>query len=241
MSKTIVIFGAGTGLGAATARRFGREGYAIGLVARRQGPLDELAATLDKEGIEAAVFPADLSDTAAAPALVERISERFRRIDVVEYAPVSSGTDAVRPASQLSADFLRPHANLLLHTPVEIARAVLPQMIERGNGGFLLGIGLSAVTPSALPGLGGATSVMAAARHWMHGLHSELADKGVYAGTLAIGAMIEGSLAHQEASEAGSTFSGMPVVSAAHLADLYWDMLTKRDQTEQLFPSPTGP
>jgi NAD(P)-dependent dehydrogenase (short-subunit alcohol dehydrogenase family) len=35
MSKTIAIFGAGTGLGISTARRFGREGYQVALIGRR--------------------------------------------------------------------------------------------------------------------------------------------------------------------------------------------------------------
>jgi NAD(P)-dependent dehydrogenase (short-subunit alcohol dehydrogenase family) len=54
MSRTIAIFGAGTGLGISTARRFGREGYQGALVGRRAHALAMLVDQLRAEGISAA-------------------------------------------------------------------------------------------------------------------------------------------------------------------------------------------
>ena len=42
----LLIVGAGPGIAAATARRFGRDGYTVGLVARREGPPAELGSAL---------------------------------------------------------------------------------------------------------------------------------------------------------------------------------------------------
>ncbi|WP_416969347.1 SDR family NAD(P)-dependent oxidoreductase [Streptomyces sp. 4F14] len=234
--KTIAIFGAGTGLGAATARRFGREGYAAALVARRKEPLDELVAALDKEGIEAAAFPADLSDSAGVPALVDRVSGHFGRIDVIEYAPIGAAKDLFLPAAQVAADFLRPIADLYLHTPIEIARAVVPQMVERGEGGLLFGQGMSAL--SGYPGMSGLGAVLAATRNWFQSLHGELADKGVYVGAVTVAGLVEGTAGHQAAYEADPTLGGMPLIPPAELADQYWDMFTKRDRLEQIVPAP---
>ncbi|MEU0928812.1 SDR family NAD(P)-dependent oxidoreductase [Streptomyces malaysiensis] len=89
MAKTIAVFGAGSGMGKAVARRFGQEGYRIALVARRREPLNELVDALAAEGIEAAGFTADLSHTDGIPGLVTEIRKRFGRIDVVNYAPFS--------------------------------------------------------------------------------------------------------------------------------------------------------
>jgi NADP-dependent 3-hydroxy acid dehydrogenase YdfG len=233
VNRTIAVFGAGTGLGAATARRFGEEGYAVALVARRPRRLDALVEELGKEGIEAAAFPADLSDTAAVPALVERITGRFGRIDVVEYAPIPTAAPMVA-ATQVTAELLSRLAGLYLHTPVETARAVLPGMIERGDGAFLLGQGVSAVHP--LPGMSGVGPVMAAARNWVLSLHGELAAHGVYAGTLSVAAWIEGSAGHLAASEADPGLAGHPTVTAAELADQYWDLYTRRDHPERVYP-----
>ncbi|MEV8373088.1 SDR family NAD(P)-dependent oxidoreductase [Kribbella sp. NPDC056861] len=233
MSKTIAIFGAGTGLGAATARRFGREGYSVALVARRREPLEILAASLAADDIEAAVFTADLADPSGVPVLIKSIVERFGRLDVVEYAPIGAEALFV-PATELTADALRSLVDLHLYTPVEIARAVLPEMISRGDGGFLLGQGLSAVAGS--PGASGVGPVMAAARNWIQSLHGELAEHGVYAGMLTVGAWIGGSAGQLAAAADDPTLGGNPVVDPADLADQYWDLLARRDRDEQIFP-----
>ncbi|MFE4174025.1 SDR family NAD(P)-dependent oxidoreductase [Streptomyces sp. NPDC056909] len=73
MSKVIAVFGAGSGLGVSLARRFGREGFRVALVARRKDRLDALVEQLAGEGIEAAAFPGDLSLPAVAPVLVDAI------------------------------------------------------------------------------------------------------------------------------------------------------------------------
>ena len=49
--KTIAVFGAGPGLGRGIARRFGREGYQVALVGRRQEALDEIAGELRDDGV----------------------------------------------------------------------------------------------------------------------------------------------------------------------------------------------
>jgi short-subunit dehydrogenase len=72
MSKTIAIFGAGTGLGISTARRFGREGYQVALIGRRPHPLGTLISQLTEQGINAAAFPADLAQTSSVPSSSQR-------------------------------------------------------------------------------------------------------------------------------------------------------------------------
>ena len=76
MSKVIAVFGAGAGRGVALARRFGREGFRVALVARRKDRLEELAEELRRERIEATAFPADLGDPAGVPALISAWKSR---------------------------------------------------------------------------------------------------------------------------------------------------------------------
>jgi len=237
MSKVIAVFGAGTGLGLAVARRFGREGFRVALVARRKERLDALVAQLTDEGVEAAAFPADLSDPAGVPALVDAIRSHFGRIDVVEYGP--TGADqAFTPATQLDAATLERISRVLLLTPVELFRSVLPEMTDRGDGALLMTTGYSAVT--GVPHLSGPGPVMAAARNYVYSLNGELAGSGVYAGTLTIAAMITGSEAAEattkgdiELPDNGVEF---PVVHPDELAGHYWDMYTRRDRVEQAHP-----
>jgi NAD(P)-dependent dehydrogenase (short-subunit alcohol dehydrogenase family) len=52
-TKTIAVFGVGPGMGRSVARRFGREGFQVALVARNQTRLDAFTAELAAEGITA--------------------------------------------------------------------------------------------------------------------------------------------------------------------------------------------
>ncbi|MEV6589073.1 SDR family NAD(P)-dependent oxidoreductase [Streptomyces acidicola] len=238
MSKVIAVFGAGTGLGVSVARRFGKEGFRVALVARRKERLDALVARLAEEDVEAAAFSGDLSDPAGVPALVDAIRDRFGRIDVVEYGPIGADVSFI-PAVRLDAVALEKFSRLLLLTPVEVFRAVLPEMTERGDGAVLMTTGYTAVQP--MPQLSGPGPVMAAARNYLYSLNAELAGTGVYAGTLTIGAMITGSESAERAAGAEGDLlaAGMeiPVVHPDELAEQYWDMYTRRDRVEQAHPA----
>jgi short-subunit dehydrogenase len=59
MPSSIIIIGAGPNLGAAVARRFGREGLSVGLVARDQHKLAAIEADLARHEIDAAYATAE--------------------------------------------------------------------------------------------------------------------------------------------------------------------------------------
>jgi short-subunit dehydrogenase len=236
MSRVIAILGAGAGLGMSVARRFGREGFRVALVARRKDRLDTMVDELAGEGIEAAAFCSDLAEPGHIPALVAAIRRRFGRIDVVEYGPVSDAL-GFTPATQLTAATLEGMIPLLLLTPVEVVGALLPEWMDRGDGAFLLSQGASAVEP--VPYLSGVGPVMAATRNYLYSLNGELAGTGIYAGTLAVAALITDSeMGEASASAAGGpgSLGAIPTVESDELAELYWDMYTKRDCVEQVHP-----
>jgi short-subunit dehydrogenase len=236
MEKVIAVFGAGPGLGASVARRFGREGYRVALIARRQEPLAALAAELSSEGIRATVFTADLTRSGDIPALVETIRSKLGRIDIVEYAPIA--TAPAIPAKDLTQKALEGFISLYLYTPIALVNAVLPAMIERGDGAILIGQGGSAA--HGVPFASGVGPPMAAARNYVHSLHGEVADKGVYVGTLTVGAIILNSAGHKAFTSGELTLPpGMeiPTVDPDDLADLYWDLVVKHDRIEVTYPS----
>jgi short-subunit dehydrogenase len=232
--KTLAIFGAGTGLGASVATRFGREGYRVALVARRAAPLQERVAELGRAGIEAVAFPADLMHIEGIPALVRSIEDKCGAIDVAIYAPVTPEVGFV-PAADLDAGKLEALAKLLMFAPIEVAHAVLPGMLARGDGAIVFGGGLTAV--HTMPGMSGVGPVMAAARNYIFTLNAEVKPKGVYAGTVTIGALIERSAGQRVLTASGVPLdSRLPVIDPDTIAEEIWTLVTKRERVEAILP-----
>lgn len=79
--KTLLITGASSGIGAATARRAVEAGYAVGLAARSKDKLDGLVAELGDDNAQA--LTCDVTDYASQQAAVAAVVERFGRLDAV--------------------------------------------------------------------------------------------------------------------------------------------------------------
>jgi len=77
--ETIVITGAGSGIGRATARRFVDAGWRVALLGRHEGTLTETAAGADA----ALILPCDVTDAAAVDAAFDHVIESWGRIDAL--------------------------------------------------------------------------------------------------------------------------------------------------------------
>ncbi len=86
-NPVIVIVGAGPGLGAALARRYGRAGYDVALLSRSQQQLDELGADLQAAGITTGWTALDVTDDAALRAAVTRFGQHAGHLDVLHFNP----------------------------------------------------------------------------------------------------------------------------------------------------------
>lgn len=237
MSKTIAIFGAGPALGMSVARRFGREGFQVALVARTRSTLDGFVDELATEGVEAAAFTTDLTDPGGLADTIAAIEERFGHLDVVEYGP--SGIDSRPvPAPDVEIDDVRSWLDLLVLTPIALVRAVLPGMVDRGDGALLFSMGASAKYP--MPIMGNIGIAGAGALNYVHALNGSLTGKGVYVGSVIIGAIIERSAAARLVETSGlpaglADESARPTfVDPDEIADIHWDMYLKRDRIEEV-------
>jgi short-subunit dehydrogenase len=233
MPRTIAVFGAGSGLGASVAARFGGEGYRVALVARREQRLRQIQAGLESAGVEATVFTGDLSDPAGAPGLVKRIEETLGPIDVMHYGPLS-GDQRFFPARDVDVTTQQRLLDLFFLTPIALIRAILPGMVERKEGGLLISQGSTAIDPVA--GMSGVGPAMAATRNYVRSLWAELVDTGVYAGTLTIRVGIDRSEMHALMRSRRSSDPSPPVADPDELAAILWRMLARRDRSEAEFP-----
>src|SRR4051812_24900099 len=79
----VVVTGASSGIGRATALELGTRGYRVGLIARRREPLDTLAAEILRQGGEAIVATADVGDRDALRDAVAAVVGELGPIDVM--------------------------------------------------------------------------------------------------------------------------------------------------------------
>jgi NAD(P)-dependent dehydrogenase (short-subunit alcohol dehydrogenase family) len=127
--KVAVVTGGASGIGAALARRFAQEGAAGVVVA----DLDEAGAQGVAAEIGGIAIRTDVSDEAQVQALIARATQHYGRVDIL----CSNAGLAVGGGLQASnADWQRLwEVNLMAH--VYGARAVVPQMLDRGEGYLL--------------------------------------------------------------------------------------------------------
>jgi NADP-dependent 3-hydroxy acid dehydrogenase YdfG len=214
---TIAIVGAGPGLGLSIAKVFGSQGFAVALISRSKDKLDPLVTQLAESGITAAAFPADVMDRPALAAALEHAVAHFGAIDVLEYSPYS-GLVPVSPL-EVTVDNLQPQIEHHLYGAVTATRGVLPAMLTAGTGTLLFTTGGGAIAP--YPMLGTMNAAQAALRNWVLNLNGVLADKGIYAGNVAISVLIG---AHAPA--------GIPHAAPDDIARVYWNLHTHRHPPE---------
>jgi NADP-dependent 3-hydroxy acid dehydrogenase YdfG len=184
---SIVIVGAGPNLGAAVARRFGREGMTVGLVARDAGKLEELANVLNEEGITADFASADIRDAEALTAAIRGLAERLGPVEVLEYSPLPA-KEFMKPILETSVADLRGPLEFSVLGAVAAAAAVVGPMIEAGSGSILFTTGGAAVKP--YPERAGVGVSFAGEVAYARMLHEALRDKGVHVGHTAIAGRI---------------------------------------------------
>ncbi|MEV6611652.1 SDR family NAD(P)-dependent oxidoreductase [Kutzneria sp. NPDC051319] len=226
---TAVVIGVGPGLGLSIAHRFGREGHPVALISRSAARHSGYLAELSAAGVRAESFTADVRDAAALRAALDAAADHLGPIEVAYYGPADLG-GAIPRLDTVSADDVRA-AMTGLYPAVDVVHHVLPGMLDRGHGTFLIAGGLGAVRP--MPMLGPIAVLSAALRNYAVTLNATLADTGVYVGTLTIGGLIERSDIHTRQT------SGRPApfgtLNPDHIADAAWDLHTKRDRAEAIF------
>lgn len=171
------MIGAGPGVGAAVARRFGEEGHAIGLVARNAERLAAAARELRDGGIAAEYALADVRDPAAVRAGIDLLEERLGPAEALCVSPLPD-VATIKPAAETTAEDLDGALRLgVVGTAAAVGR-VLPSMRAAGHGTLLFTTGSAALTPRYERAASGI--VNAAQSVYFHMLHDQLREEGVY-------------------------------------------------------------
>ena len=181
--NSIAVVGAGPGLGAAVARRFGREGYGVALVARDGQRLDALVGELGERGIVARGYPADVRRPQELVAALRTAARELGTVEVLQYSPVPH-RDFMRPVLETGPRELAGPIEFSVYGAVAAVQQVLPGMRELGRGTVLLVNGATAAVPHIERA--GTSVAFAAESAYGHLLHERLAGEGIHVAQLVI-------------------------------------------------------
>lgn len=86
-NKVLIVVGAGPGVGASVARRFGRAGYDVALIARSPDFLEALGTELQESGVTTGWTPVDIADAESLTAAIERFGRHLGHVDALHFNP----------------------------------------------------------------------------------------------------------------------------------------------------------
>lgn len=128
IGKTVIVTGAGSGIGAATARRFAAEGATVVYAGRRPERLAEAAAGFASGRV--LIQPTDVADPDAVAALIDATIDAYGGIDVLVN---NAGTAAFGSFTDMPIDTWRQTMAVNVDGVVHACRAALPHLIAQGG------------------------------------------------------------------------------------------------------------
>jgi short-subunit dehydrogenase len=173
--KVVFLTGASSGIGEALALEMARRGAILGLLARRESLLRDLAAKCERKGTAAREFPCDITDETSVFDAAEELRGEFGKIDIL-IANAGIGGGSVRAKDIKPSDFRRVIDTNLIGAMNSVA-AVLPQMIERGSGQI---VGISSLAGiRGLPKSAAYCASKAGMNAYFESVRLDVRDKGV--------------------------------------------------------------
>ncbi|MGF6856695.1 SDR family oxidoreductase [Paraburkholderia sp. CI3] len=133
-TKVVVITGASSGIGEATARRLAKNGARVVLAARRVERLTSLAQEIRTAGGTAEAFAADVTSRADVEALTRFAIERFGRLDVLIN---NAGLMSIAPLSDVKVDEWDRMIDINIKGVLYGIAAALPVFQKQGSGHFI--------------------------------------------------------------------------------------------------------
>ncbi len=187
-SKTIIVTGASSGIGAAAARLFASEGANVVLGARRSGELEALAGAINRAGGRAVVLPGDVRDEAYAGALVDLATQEFGGLDGAFNNVGIVGE--MQPAPDMSIGNWTDVISVNLTGAFLAVRAQIPAMRVRGQGSIVFTSSFVGFSNGGLPGMGAYAASKAGLIGLAQSLSSDHAAEGIRVNALLPGGTI---------------------------------------------------
>lgn len=214
--RVVFITGASSGIGAACARAFAREGARLILAARRGERLEALVGEI---AVETHTLVLDVRDRSAVEAAIESLPDEWKAIDIlVNNAGLARGLEKLHEGSIADwEEMIDVNIKGLLY----VSKAVLPGMVERGTGD-LINIG-SIAGRESYPGGNVYCATKAAVRGLTAGLRIDYVDTPIRISEIDPG-MVETEFSivrfHGDEDRAKNVYRGMKPLAGGDVADV---------------------
>ncbi|MDQ8022058.1 MAG: SDR family oxidoreductase [Moraxellaceae bacterium] len=130
-NKVALITGGSDGIGRATAELLAAEGARVVIAARREGPLNDVAASIRAAGGQVLPVVADVTKPDDVSRLVQEAVTHFGRLDIVVN---NAGTSSAAAFETVSDEVWQQDLDLKLFAAIRVSRAALPHLRKQGGG-----------------------------------------------------------------------------------------------------------
>ncbi len=217
--KVVIITGASSGIGAATARALAGRGALLALAARSGARLTALAADLDPAS--ALVVPTDVTSGQQVVHLVAETLRRFGRVDALF---ANAGLYLAGPAADGDPDEWARLIDVNVNGVLRAVHAVLPHLLAQGSGDILVTSSISGHQAIHWE------PVYSASKHaiqaFVHGLRRQVAPRGVRVGAIAPGKVLNELWGISDPAEIERGVAAHEGLRSEDVADLVVHMLS---------------
>lgn len=227
MKRSIIVCGHGPGISDSVARKFGKEGFAVALVARSAGRIAEAAKKLEADGITARAFPCDLGNADAVRALVGEVRGSLGPVAIVHWnAYTGGGGDLLTATTNDLVNVL----GVSLFGLIAATQEALPDLKQAKGSLLVTGGGFAFYDPRvdqmAVHFQAMGLAIGKAAQHKAVGLLTQkLANEGVYVGEVVVLGMVKGTAFDQ----------GSATLDPDDIAAKFWELHSQRKEASVSF------
>jgi short-subunit dehydrogenase len=184
--RRVLLTGASQGIGPFIAAALAGRGCHVALTARSEQLLREVAGRLDVFPVDVGIFPCDLLEADQRRRLIDDVLERFGRIDILVN---NAGVENEGPFLDQTLEAHRRTIELNLLAPIELTHALLPIMLEQGNGHIvnIASVGAKAGSPYDAVYCGSKAGLA----EWTRGIRLEKEHAGIRFSTIFPGFVSE--------------------------------------------------
>jgi NAD(P)-dependent dehydrogenase (short-subunit alcohol dehydrogenase family) len=226
-ARTAVVFGVGaaTGLGAALARRFAREGLHVFVAGRTEAKVKAVADDIRQAGGKAEARVADVTQEKEVIALLDEANGNAS-LDIVAY---NVGNNLAAPLLELTPDGFETLWRQNALGGFLVGREAVRRMLPQGQGTILF-TGATA-SLKARPPFTGFASAKAALRALAQGLAREFGPQGIHVAHVVIDGVIEGDYAKSRFPDFVKAKGEDGLLKTDDIADVYWALHTQPKTT----------